>query len=157
MEMDADFSHDPVLIPQFIQTIRAGADVVIGSRRIPGGSITDWSLRRRFASASAIWLSRLVLRLKTQDITSGFRCFRAEVVRFLLARGIQSDGYAFQEETLYLIERRGFRVREIPIVFRDRRRGKSKLSRKEILAFFATLFRLRIQAFRDRRPIAGRV
>jgi dolichol-phosphate mannosyltransferase len=142
-EMDSDFSHDPKMIPIFLDVIARGADVVIGSRRIPGGKVVGWSWARTLMSAGAMWFSRWRLGLKTHDVTSGFRCLRRSVVERLLGETIQSNGYAFQEETLYRMEQAGCRIEEVPIVFRDRERGVSKLSTKEIIQFFAVMIRLR--------------
>lgn len=142
-EMDADGSHDPIDVPRLLEEARNGHDVVIGSRRIKGGKVVGWGPHRHLMSFGAMTLARMSLGLKTKDVTAGFRCYRAHVVSTLCGAGIDSNGYAFQEETIYLCERRGYRIKEIPIIFRDRERGVSKLSGKDIVEFFSTIFRLR--------------
>lgn len=141
--MDSDFSHNPKVIPSMIRKIVNGADVVIGSRRIPGGKIVGWSLWRYFCSSGATRFSKLVLGLKTRDITSGFRAYRKEVLNKIEFESIRSNGYSFLEEILSRMESYNFNIVEIPIVFVDRKHGKSKLSKKEIIKFFITILRLR--------------
>lgn len=142
-EMDADGSHDPAALPSLLAAASAGADVVIGSRRVAGGKVVGWGPHRHLMSWGAMAFSRLALGLATRDVTSGYRCYRRPAVEALLSLGIASDGYAFQEETVYHCERLGFRVEEVPIRFRDRERGQSKLSPKEVWPFFKTVLRLR--------------
>ena len=142
-EMDADGSHDPSALPTLLAGIGNGADVAIGSRRIAGGKIMGWGIHRHIMSAGASIFAQYVLGLKTKDATSGFRCYRNHVVRALLEENIASDGYAFQEETLFHCERLKFNVVELPIVFRDRTMGLSKLSWKEIPPFFIAISNLR--------------
>jgi len=142
-EMDADGSHDPAALGQLLAAAAAGADVAIGSRRVPGGRIVGWGPYRHLMSWGAMTFSRLALGLKTRDVTAGFRCYRAQAVQALLRLPIASNGYAFQEETIFYCEKMGFRIVEIPVVFRDRLLGGSKLSRREIVAFFTIIGRLR--------------
>lgn len=142
-EMDADFSHNPEDVPRLLEETKKGADMVIGSRRIHGGEIIGWGPIRQFMSAGAMWFSRLVLGLKTQDVTSGFRCFKRQVLEQIDIDSIRSNGYAFQEELLYRVEQKQFIVREIPVVFKDRSKGKSKLSKKDIIEFFIVMLKLR--------------
>lgn len=144
-EMDADHSHNPKEIPNFLKAIDAGYEVVVGSRRIPDGGILNWGVLRNLMSKGAMWFSRTLLHLKTKDVTSGFRCYTRKVIQAIDWDKIKSNGYAFQEETIYLCEKMGFKVKEIPIIFRDRVRGRSKLSRKEVLTFFLTIIRLRFK------------
>lgn len=144
-EMDADFSHNPKEIPNFIRAEQKGYDVVVGSRRIPDGGILNWGIARNMMSKGAMWFSRLVLGLKTKDVTSGFRCYSRRVIETINWNEIKSNGYSFQEETIYYCEKRGFKVKEIPIIFKDRVKGKSKLSRTEIINFFLTILRLRFK------------
>lgn len=142
-EMDADGSHEPESLPALMDAVaRGSADVAIGSRRVPGGKIEGWGPHRHFMSSAAAAFSRHALGLDTHDVTAGFRCYRATVLGDLLAARLSSDGYAFQEEAIFHCERLGYRVCEIPIVFRDRTAGESKLTWKEIPAFFATILRL---------------
>lgn len=127
MEMDADFSHDPADIPRLVAATE-DADLVLGSRYVEGGGVTDWGLGRRAISRGGSLYARLVLGMPVHDLTGGFKCFRAEVLRRLDLAGVGTDGYGFQIEVTYRAWRAGFRVREIPIVFRDRRVGASKMS-----------------------------
>lgn len=152
-EMDADGSHEPAALPLLLAEVAHGADMAIGSRRVPGGRVVGWGPHRHLMSGGAMTLSRLALGLKTRDVTSGFRCYRADVARALLAMPIRSNGYAFQEETIFFAERMGFAAVEVPIVFRDRMLGKSKLTWREVLQFFAIIGRLRrtkVPRLRDR-------
>ena len=141
MEMDADLSHAPEDVARLIQAAQ-DADLVIGSRRVSGGKITGWNKRRHFTSAAATWFARLMLGLKTYDVTAGFRCYRRQVLEKINLNKIKSNGYAFQEEMLFLVERLGFHVKEIPVTFNDRARGKSKLSFRDIAEYFLTMARL---------------
>ena len=128
IEMDADFSHDPAYLPKLI-----GAadhfDLVIGSRYVPGGGVTEWGPTRRFISRGGSAYARIALGLPIRDLTGGFKCFRREVLEAINLDTIEARGYAFQVETTYRAIRAGFRVAEIPIVFRDREEGTSKMSR----------------------------
>jgi len=141
-EMDADFSHDPNDIPRMIEAAQ-NADLAIGSRKIPGGKIVGWNLLRKFMSNGAMWLSRLLLRLKVRDVTSGFRCFKRRVLETIPLDEIKSNGYAFQEEMLYRAQKAGFLITEIPVTFVDRQKGKSKLSKKDIIEFFLIILKLK--------------
>lgn len=142
-EMDADGSHEPKSLRALLAEIDRGADVAVGSRHVLGGKVIGWGPHRHFMSRGAITLSRAALGLKTHDVTSGFRCYRREVVAELLRRPIKSNGYAFQEETIFYCEKLGFKIHEVPIVFRDRTKGSSKLSGKEIVHFFSIIGKLR--------------
>ncbi len=143
MEMDADLSHDPKDIPRLIQASLNGADVVLGSRRVEGGAIIGWDKWRHFYSKGAMAFSRKVLGLKSLDVTSGFRCYKRSILEKIDLDKIKSNGYAFQEEMLYLCEKNGADIEEIPIVFKDRQKGRSKLSGKEIREFFLVMMKLR--------------
>lgn len=126
--MDADFSHDPATIPRMIDSVAGGADVVIGSRYVPGGGSQDWPLHRRMLSRWGNRYTSGVLRLPASDCTSGFRAYRAAKLAAIDPASTTSEGYAFLTELLRRLHRDGARVVEIPIVFRDRERGKSKMS-----------------------------
>lgn len=141
-EMDADFSHDPDDLPTLLQAAQT-ADLVIGSRKIPGGKIIGWGWNRKLTSNGAMWFSRLLLKLKTKDVTSGFRCFRRRVLETIPLDEIKSNGYAFQEEMLYRVQKAGFKIAETPVTFIDRRAGKSKLSKKDIIEFFLIILKLK--------------
>jgi dolichol-phosphate mannosyltransferase len=127
LEMDADLSHPPDALPRFMQAI-AGAHCVVGSRYVRGGKIAVWSLLRWAISYGGNLVSRLVLRCGVKDMTSGYRCYRTEALRALDLDGIISEGYFFQVEMVYTLHLAGFRIREIPITFTDRRAGESKMS-----------------------------
>jgi glycosyltransferase involved in cell wall biosynthesis len=142
-EMDADGSHAPESLPQLLDAVERGDDVAIGSRRVKGGRVIGWGPHRHLMSWGAMSFSRLLLGMKTHDITAGFRCYRRRAIEAILRLPIASSGYAFQEETLYYCEKLGFRIAEVPIIFRDRVRGGSKLSYREVPAFFSTILRLR--------------
>ncbi len=128
MEMDSDFSHDPADLPRLLQAIADGADLALGSRYVPGGGVRDWGLLRRVISQGGSTYARLVLGLSVRDLTGGFKCFRREVLEAIHFDSVRSQGYAFQVELTYRAVRAGFHVVEVPIVFRDRQRGTSKMS-----------------------------
>ena len=146
LEMDSDFSHDPADLPRLIAAT-ADADLVLGSRYVDGGGVTDWGRTRRLISRGGSVYAKLVLRIPVNDLTGGFKCFRREVLETLELSGVGTDGYGFQIEMTYRAIRAGFRVREVPILFRERRVGASKMSaRIAIEAFWKVpglLFRVR--------------
>src|SRR3954466_1022098 len=127
-EMDADFSHDPLDLERLLEAVRGGADLALGSRYTPGGHVSDWGRVRRGISRGGCWYARRGLGLEVRDLTGGFKCFRADVLREIDLPSVRAQGYAFQVELTYRAVRRGFRVVEVPIVFRDRRLGTSKMS-----------------------------
>jgi len=143
MEMDADFSHNPNDVPRLLKEVEDGFDMSIGSRKIKGGGVVGWNFKRKFMSDMAMMASRLILNLKTKDVTAGFRCYNTRVFEKIDLDKIKCNGYAFQEELLYFVEKNGFRVKEVPVIFIDRKLGKSKLGIKDVLGFFVTMFRLR--------------
>jgi dolichol-phosphate mannosyltransferase len=128
MEMDSDFSHDPADLARLLEAVAAGADLALGSRYVPGGGVRNWGLLRRFISEGGSTYARLVLGLHVRDLTGGFKCFRREVLEAIHFDGVRSQGYAFQVELTYRAVRAGFSVVEVPIVFKDRERGQSKMS-----------------------------
>jgi dolichol-phosphate mannosyltransferase len=128
MEMDSDFSHDPADLARLLGAVRDGADVALGSRYVDGGGVTDWGLLRQFVSRGGSWYARVVLGLKVRDLTGGFKCFRREVLETIDLPTVRSQGYAFQVELTYRAVNAGFRVVEVPITFRDRQLGHSKMS-----------------------------
>jgi dolichol-phosphate mannosyltransferase len=128
IEMDADFSHDPAYLPELIEATER-ADLAIGSRYVPGGGITDWGPVRRFISRGGSAYARAALGLPIKDLTGGFKCFRRIVLETIDLDTIEARGYAFQVETTYRAIKAGFRVVEVPIVFKDRTDGTSKMSR----------------------------
>ncbi len=128
-QMDADLSHPPERLPALYQAIQEGADVALGSRYVPGGGVDPrWGWYRKWLSRGANWYARLVLGMPVRDITGGYRLWRRAVLTALPLQDIHSTGYVFQIETLYLAHRLGFRIQEVPIFFRDRQWGHSKLS-----------------------------
>ena len=127
VEMDADFSHDPAYLPQLLAAAE-DADLVLGSRYVEGGGVADWGPLRRFISRGGSAYARVLLGVRVRDLTGGFKVIRREVLESIDLRSITARGYAFQVETTYRALRRGFRVVEVPIVFRDRREGSSKMS-----------------------------
>ncbi len=139
--MDADFSHHPRYIPDLLgRSVRA--DLVIGSRYVPGGGTRFCSLKRRLLSRGANLFARLMLGLQAHDCTAGFRCYRREVLQSIDLDAIFSDGYSFLIEMIYKVQRKGWRVAEVPIIFEDRRHGLSKISRVEIVKALYTVLRL---------------
>ena len=128
MEMDSDFSHDPADLARLLEAVQGGADLALGSRYVPGGGVRNWGLLRRFISEGGSTYARLVLGLEIRDVTGGFKCFRREVLEEIHFDGVRSQGYAFQVELTYRAVRAGFQVVEVPIVFKDRERGQSKMS-----------------------------
>lgn len=141
-EMDADFSHDPRYLPDFLKAIES-ADLVIGSRYIPGGDTPDWAPLRRLISGSGNIFARFMLGIPVHDCTAGYRCYRREVLKAIDLDSIQSQGYAFQIELVHRVRRLGFKIKETPIVFKDRRVGKSKMSRKIVIEGFTYVLRAR--------------
>jgi dolichol-phosphate mannosyltransferase len=128
LEMDADFSHDPADLPRLLATARAGADVVLGSRYVPGGSVSGWSPARQMLSRAGGFYARSVLGSSIRDLTGGFKCFRASALRAIGLDAFAAEGYAFQVEATYRAARAGLRIVEVPIVFHERRAGRSKMS-----------------------------
>ena len=142
-EMDADFSHDPVYLPALLGAAKDGAGVVIGSRRVPGGGTENWGLSRQLISAGGSLYARTILGLDVRDLTSGFKCFRREVLAAIDLDAVRSNGYSFQIEMTYRAVRKGFSVTEVPIIFIDRRAGQSKMSSKIFAEAMGMVWRLR--------------
>jgi dolichol-phosphate mannosyltransferase len=132
VEMDADLSHDPAHLPAMIEAAR-DADLVLGSRYVDGGAVRNWGATRRMVSRGGCWYARVVLGVGVRDLTGGFKCFRREVLESIDLDRVRSQGYAFQVELTYRAIQGGFRVREIPITFTDRRVGQSKMSKRIVL------------------------
>jgi len=128
VSMDVDFSHDPAVVPELLRVLDAGADAVIGSRYVPGGATVDWPLHRRLLSRWGNRYTSLVLGLPVRDCTSGFRAYRAEAMAAIDPTSTSAEGYAFLTELVRRLVARGYRVMETPIVFADRRYGRSKMS-----------------------------
>jgi dolichol-phosphate mannosyltransferase len=149
LEMDCDFSHDPVDVPRLIAAAE-NADLVLGSRYVPGGRIPNWGLLRRAISRGGCLYAQALLQLGIRDLTGGFKCYRRGVLERIDLDAIDSKGYAFQIETTYRTLRAGFRVTEIPITFVDREEGGSKMSRSIVLEAAWKVPALRIAALRGR-------
>ena len=142
--MDADFSHDPRYVPAMVDKIQAGYDLVIGSRYVRGGGSTQTWIRKLFSWGSNT-ITRLALGLRARDTTAGFRCYRRQVLESLDLDHITSSGYSFLFEMLYAVQRRGWKIGEVPIVFQDRQLGDSKVSQNEIVGALGTVFRLAVR------------
>jgi dolichol-phosphate mannosyltransferase len=149
-EMDADFSHDPDELPNFIHQIQE-CDLVIGSRYLTGVNVVNWPMRRLILSYMANWYTRFVTGLPVHDATSGFKCYRRAVLESIDLDSIRSNGYAFQIETNFLVWRKGFRIREISIVFVDRRSGESKMSQKIVYEAAFLVWKLKLKSLFDGR------
>lgn len=145
-EMDADFSHQPHYLPVLLSQAETQADVVLGSRNIPGGRVENWSWVRQLISKGGSWYARTILELPVHDCTGGFKCFRANVLQQLGLDAIRSNGYSFQVEMNYRCHQAGFRIREVPIVFPDRVAGKSKMSRRIIWEAALMVWKLRLSS-----------
>jgi dolichol-phosphate mannosyltransferase len=150
LEMDCDFSHDPADVPRLIAACDEGADLALGSRYVPGGSIPNWGLVRRAISAAGNVYARFLLSSPVHDLTGGFKCYRRTVLETIDLDAVDSKGYAFQIETTYRAARAGFKVVELPISFVDREHGGSKMSRTIVLEAAWKVPALRLAALRGR-------
>lgn len=149
VEMDTDLSHDPRHLPAMLAALR-NADVVIGSRNVPGGGVEGWGPGRHLLSKGGSLYSRTLLGLRVRDLTSGFKAFRREVLQAIDLDQVQSEGYSFQIELTYRAVQKGFRVAEVPIVFVDRRAGQSKMSRRIFVEAVLMVPKLRLDALLGR-------
>jgi dolichol-phosphate mannosyltransferase len=140
--MDADFSHNPRYLPSMVDKIGRGCDLVIGSRYVRGGGVSNCTFDRKFLSWGSNTFTRTVLGLRAHDTTAGFRCYRREVLEGMDLDEIKAGGYSFLVEMLYRVQRQGWRVGEVPIVFENRRLGASKISKSEIAKSIAMVLRL---------------
>jgi len=141
-EMDADGSHPPKHIPDFLAKLTEGSDVVVGSRYIAGGGVVGWGIRRKLISRAANMLARVVAGVKIHDATSGYRAFTRKAVEKLGFEKVKSGGFSFQVETLFQAQKAKLKIGEVPFTFIDRERGESKMGLKEIVAFASTCLRL---------------
>lgn len=144
LQMDADFSHDPKYIPQLLKAI-ANKDLVLGSRYIKGGGVINWNLMRRLISRFGNIYAQLILGLPYHDLTGGFKCYRADVLKKVVESDLSSLGYNFQIETTYLVHKLKYSIIEIPIVFTERTIGKSKFDLKIVLEGFLKVLALRFK------------
>jgi dolichol-phosphate mannosyltransferase len=149
LQMDADFSHDPESVPSLIAAAR-DADLVLGSRYAPGGATAHWGLGRRLLSRGGSWYARIVLGVPVRDLTGGFKCFRREVLERLNPSAFDTAGFGFQIETTYRAIHCGARVQEVPIRFRDRQAGMSKMSPRIVFEALGRVLALRLRASRFR-------
>jgi len=150
LEMDCDFSHEPAAVPRLIAAAEDGADLVLGSRYVPGGAIPNWGLTRRAISLGGNLYAQLMLQSRLRDLTGGFKCFRRRVLETIDLEATDSKGYAFQIETTYRVVRGGFRVVEVPISFTDREHGHSKMSKAIVAEAIWKVPRLRLRALGGR-------
>ncbi len=148
-EMDADFSHDPGFIPRFLEALK-DADLVLGSRYATGVNVINWPISRLLLSLGANLYARLITGLPLSDATGGFKCFRREVLAAVDLDGVRSNGYAFQIEMSFRVWKKGFRLKEIPIVFTDRVEGQSKMSRRIVREAIWMVWWLRLQGLLGR-------
>lgn len=144
IQMDADFSHPPELIPEIITKVDSGNDLVIASRYVKNGGVENWPTSRKVISKGANLLFKLLLGSKINDVTSGFRAFRFETLKELMKADLSSKGYEFQIEVIYQISQITDKVYEIPFIFKDRKEGKSKLSMSDIIHFYLKVISLRL-------------
>jgi dolichol-phosphate mannosyltransferase len=152
IQMDADWSHDPAVLPTLLEPIVEGrADLVIGSRYVRGGRVLDWGIGRRTISRLGSLFARTVLTLEPHDLTGGFKAWRAETLAAIPFEGVHAGGYVFQIEMTHRASRGGARVAEVPITFQDRRVGRSKMSRRIIFEALLVVLRLRWDELRGRR------
>ena len=146
VQMDADFSHDPAVLPALIAPIvEDAADLVIGSRYTRGGGVVDWGVGRRLISRGGSLFARTVLGLRPNDLTGGFKAWRATTLAAVPFDGVHAGGYVFQIEMTFRASRAGARIREIPITFRDRRVGQSKMSRRIVVEALVVVVQLRLE------------
>jgi dolichol-phosphate mannosyltransferase len=152
VQMDADWSHDPAVLPTLTAPIATGeADLVIGSRYVSGGGVVDWGIGRRVISSGGSLFARTVLGLQPHDLTGGFKAWRAATLSSIPFDGVHAGGYVFQIEMTFRASRAGARIREIPITFRDRRVGQSKMSRRIVVEALIVVLQLRWDELRGRR------
>jgi len=149
-EMDADLSHDVRYLPDFVRALDDGADIVIGSRNIPGGGVEGWGLGRHVISKGGSLYSRTILGLGVKDLTSGYKAFTRRALEAIDLQDVHSNGYSFQIELTYRAVRRGMRVKEVPIVFVDRTAGHSKMSRKIFVEAIGMVWKLRLDGLRGK-------
>ena len=149
-EMDADHSHDPKYLPAFVRALDEGADVVIGSRNIPGGGVEGWGLGRHVLSKGGSMYSRTILGIGVRDLTSGYKAFTRRALEVIDLAAVKSNGYSFQIELTYRGINRGLKVAEVPITFVDRRAGASKMSRKIFAEAIGMVWKLRADALLGR-------
>lgn len=149
-EMDADLSHDPAYLPEFFAAFARGADVAVGSRNVPGGGVEGWGLGRNVISKGGSLYSRIILGVRVRDLTTGYKGYTRRALSVIDLGSVSSNGYSFQIETTYRALVRGLSVAEVPIVFVDRRVGKSKMSRRIFVEAVGMVWKLRLSALRGK-------
>jgi dolichol-phosphate mannosyltransferase len=142
-EMDADFSHDPRYLPQLLAAAEQPYDLVLGSRYVAQGGTENWGVVRKLISRGGNLYAGIILGLPVADATGGYRCYRRKVLETINLERIRSNGYSFQIEMVYRTMQAGFRIAEIPIIFPDRRVGKSKMSRRIVIEALINVWKLR--------------
>ncbi len=145
-EMDADFSHDPKYLMDFIVKIKEGYDLVIGSRYVHGVSVLNWPIGRLILSYMASVYTRMVTGLKVKDTTAGFMCYKVSALKQIDLNEVRSNGYSFQIEMKFKCYKKGFRIFEVPILFIDRREGESKMSRKVVYEAYFMVWKLKLKS-----------
>ena len=149
VQMDADFSHDPRDLPRLLAPLMSGSQLVLGTRYMPGGGTVGWPLRRKLVSRAGTTFARSVLLLPYRDLTGGFKAWRRELLETIQLREANASGYGFQIETTWWAHRRGAAISEVPIVFRERVAGSSKMSGSIVAEALRLVLRLRLTAIRD--------
>jgi dolichol-phosphate mannosyltransferase len=150
VEMDTDLSHDPNYLPAFFEALHQGYDVVVGSRNVPGGGVEGWGLGRHVLSKGGSLYSRTILGVSVKDLTTGYKAFTAKALRAIDLSTVRSNGYSFQIETTYRALLKGLRIKEVPIVFVDRRAGESKMNRRIFAEAIVMVWKLRVAAARGK-------
>jgi dolichol-phosphate mannosyltransferase len=143
-EMDADFSHKPSDLPRLLEKLNNNG-LVIGSRYVEGGGTVNWGVSRKFISRFGNLYARLILGMNTRDITAGFRCYKVEALKKIDLDQVKSDGYGFQIEMAYMVKKAGYGIKEVPIIFEDRRAGHSKMSKDIVIEAFARVLEIRFK------------
>lgn len=150
VQMDADLQHPPERIVDLVAAL-GNSDVALGSRYVPGGGIEGWSWTRRLVSRGANWLARVVLGLSVKDATTGFKALNRRSVDLLVGMSLSSSGFIYQVESVFLFERNGLRIKEVPFLFKQRSRGESKLSLEEIFEFLVRIIGIRMKGSKEFR------
>lgn len=149
VQMDADFSHDPGDLPRLLAPLMSGSDLVLGTRYMPGGGTVGWPLRRRLVSRAGTLFARTMLLLPYRDLTGGFKAWRRELLEAIRLRQAAASGYGFQIETTWWAHRRKARITQVPIIFRERVAGSSKMTGNIVIEALRVVLQLRLEAIRD--------
>lgn len=149
VQMDADLSHDPADLPRLLSPLMSGSDLALGTRYMPGGGTVGWPLRRQLISRAGTTFARVLLLLPYRDLTGGFKAWRRDLLEAIRLREASASGYGFQIETTWWAHRRGAVITQVPIVFRERVAGRSKMSGRIVAEALRLVLRLRVEAIRD--------